>query len=109
MKKSVTLDEDVVEGIAAEVGERGFSGWLNDAARARLDREHVLRFLAELDAEHGPVPPEMLEEARRVWAGRISADTGPVTDLLAALDASARDARPAKATAPGVRRRRAAG
>lgn len=109
VKKSVTLDEDVVDGIAAEVGERGFSAWLNEAARARLDREHVLRFLDEQDAEHGPVAPGLLEAARQAWTGLVAPNSERVTDLLAALEASVEEARRQERSAAKAPRDRAAG
>ena len=95
VKRSVTLEEEVAAGIEAAVGDRGFSGWLNDAAQAKLDRDNIRALLSELDAEFGPVPPEELEVARRRWAELVAepaASQGQPVDLLAALEASVRDA-----------------
>ncbi len=64
MKKvSVTLDEDLVAEIKTELGERGFSAYLNEALRQRRQRERLTRLLDDLAEEHGPIP----EEAKR-WA-----------------------------------------
>lgn len=72
VKRSVTLDEEVASAIEGAVGDRGFSAWLNDAARSKLDRDNVRALLAELDDEFGPVPPEVAEEARRRWASLVA-------------------------------------
>ncbi len=64
MKKvSVTLDADLVAEIKAEVGERGFSRYLNEALARRRQRERLEQLERELADEFGPIP----DEARR-WA-----------------------------------------
>lgn len=112
VKRSVTLDEEVASAIEAAVGDRGFSGWLNDAAQAKLDRDNVRALLADLDAEFGPVPAEDLEAARRRWAAIVAegpdAEGRPV-DLVAALESTVRTAdpksrRPRKGAAGSVMR-----
>lgn len=95
VKWSVTLDEEVASVIEAAVGDRGFSGWLNDAAQAKLDRDNLRALLADLDAEFGPVPAEDLEAARRRWAAIVAeapdAEGHPV-DLMAAPASAVRPA-----------------
>lgn len=64
MKKvSVTLDADLVAEIKSEVGERGFSSYLNEAIRRRRQRERLEQLERDLTEEFGPIP----EEASR-WA-----------------------------------------
>ena len=64
MKKvSVTLDADLVAEIKTEVGERGFSAYLNESIRRRRQHERLRRLERELTEEFGPIP----DEARR-WA-----------------------------------------
>lgn len=64
MKKvSVTLDADLVAEIKTELGERGFSAYLNETLRKRRQRERLEGLLRDLAEEHGPIP----DEARR-WA-----------------------------------------
>jgi hypothetical protein len=97
VKRSVTLDEEVASAIEAAVGGRGFSGWLNDAAHAKLDRDNVQALLADLDAEFGPVPAEDLEAARRRWAAIVADGPEPEerpVDLMAALESTVRAADP---------------
>jgi hypothetical protein len=62
-KVSVTLDEKLVAEIKAEVGERGFSAYLNETLHRRRQRERLAQLERELTEEFGPIP----EEARR-WA-----------------------------------------
>ncbi len=64
MKKvSVTLDADLVAEIKTELGEGGFSAYLNEALRRQRQRERLERLLEDLAEEYGPIP----EGARR-WA-----------------------------------------
>jgi hypothetical protein len=64
MKKvSVTLDADLVAEIKTEVGERGFSSYLNEALIRRRQRDRLEQLERELAQEFGPIP----DEARR-WA-----------------------------------------
>ena len=102
VKRSVTLDEEVASAIEAAVGDRGFSGWLNDAAHAKLDRDNVRALLADLDADFGPVPAEELEAARRRWAAIVADGPEPEgrrADLVAALQSTVRAVDP-KSTRP---------
>lgn len=64
MKKvSVTLDEDLVVEIKTQVGERGFSAYLNEALTRWRQRERLEQLERDLAAEFGPVPDEV-----RRWA-----------------------------------------
>lgn len=79
MKKvSVTLDADVVAEIKTEVGERGFSAYLNDALVRHRQHERLRRLLRELDEEFGSVPDEVHRQVEREWseARRRMAETG---------------------------------
>jgi len=68
MKKvSVTLDEKLVAEIKTEVGEGGFSAYLNDALVRRRQRERFRELERELTAEFGPVPDEVREQVRKEW------------------------------------------
>ena len=68
MKKvSVTLDADLVAEIKTEVGERGFSAYLNDSVKRRRQHERLRRYLRELDEEFGPVPDDVRRQAEKEW------------------------------------------
>lgn len=68
MKKvSVTLDADLVAEIKSEVGQRGFSAYLNDALVRRRQRERFAELERELTEEFGPIPDEVREQVRKEW------------------------------------------
>jgi len=68
MKKvSVTLDADLVAEIKTEVGERGFSAYLNDALVRRRQRERFTELERELTKEFGPIPEDVREQVRKEW------------------------------------------
>jgi hypothetical protein len=71
---TATLDKETLEQIRRVAGPRGVSSFLNRAAQERLARLELLGLLDELDAKHGPVPPEMTAEvarkAKRILRGR---------------------------------------
>jgi hypothetical protein len=66
-KVSVTLDADLVTEIKTEVGERGFSAYLNDALTRRRQRERFAELERELAKEFGPIPDEVREQVRKEW------------------------------------------
>ena len=64
-KLSISFDPelgDAVRAAAARSG-RGLSGWLADAASARLRAEALAQFLDSWEAEHGELTPEELARA----------------------------------------------
>jgi len=72
-KVTLTLDADNLAALRSLVGPRSLSAAVDAAVAERVARLRHLaavdEWLAELDAEHGPVPPETLE-----WAARLVAD-----------------------------------
>jgi hypothetical protein len=45
----------------------------DDALRQKLQQDRLGEVLAQMDAEHGPIPEDLLEEARQLWrSGRSS-------------------------------------
>jgi len=72
-KVTLTLDTAVVEELRSLVGNRSLSASVEAAAAAYVARLRHLaavdEWLAELELEHGPVPPETLE-----WADRLVRD-----------------------------------
>jgi len=72
-KVTLTLDADNLRALRSLVGSRSLSAAVDTAIGERLTRLRHLaavdEWLAELDAEHGPVPPETLE-----WAARLVDD-----------------------------------
>jgi hypothetical protein len=67
VKKSVTLDSDVVHEVEQLVGPRGFSAFMNESAKLRLLVERGRAAVDEYEAEHGPIPAEDLDAVDRAW------------------------------------------
>jgi hypothetical protein len=64
-KLSVSFHPDLGDAVrsAAKRSGRGLSGWLADAAAARLRAEALADFLDGWEAEHGPLTAEELAKA----------------------------------------------
>ncbi len=76
-KVTLTLDAENLAALRALVGARSLSASVDDAVASHVARLRHLaavdEWLAELDREHGSVPPETLEWAARLvddWASR---------------------------------------
>lgn len=85
-KVTLTLDTDKVEALRSLVGRRSLSATVNAAVAAYLDHlrhlDAVDDWLAEMEREHGPVPPETLEWAAQLideWEAGVEGDSGPRT------------------------------
>jgi post-segregation antitoxin (ccd killing protein) len=69
-KLSLTLDADLVHEAKQQVGQRGLSRYVSDALRLRLQHDRLSTWLAEAEARSGPLPPQALAAAERLWPGR---------------------------------------
>ncbi|CAN5543896.1 hypothetical protein BH20ACT17_BH20ACT17_20670 [soil metagenome] len=69
VKKSVTLDADVVREVEQLVGPRGFSAFMNESAKLRLIVARGRAAVAEYESVHGPVPDDALRAVDRAWPG----------------------------------------
>jgi hypothetical protein len=66
-KVSVSMPEELTAAIRERSGPGGFSRFVSQAAERRLKDELLRELLDEMDAEFGPVPVELREQARREW------------------------------------------
>lgn len=64
-KLSISLEPGLGDAVrdAARRSGRGLSGWLADAAAAKLRAEALADFLDDWEAEHGPLTAEELDRA----------------------------------------------
>jgi len=69
-KLSVSVPGDLAKSVRRRVGARGLSSFVARALRHELEREQLGAFLAELEAEYGPVPEHALDQARAAWRRR---------------------------------------
>lgn len=68
-KVSLSIDEDLLAEARARAGRRELSSYVNQALRRQLQRDRLTELLEEMEAESGPIPDELMEEARRLWRG----------------------------------------
>lgn len=66
-KVSVSMPEELTAAIRERTGPGGFSRFVSEAADRRLRSELLRELLDEFDAEFGPIPAELREQARREW------------------------------------------
>jgi hypothetical protein len=66
-KVSVSMPEDLATAVRERTGPGGFSRYVTEAVERRFSRDRLGDLLDELDAEFGPVSPEILEWAQRQW------------------------------------------
>ena len=66
-KVSLTLDDELVEQARLHAGQRGLSGYVNQALRRQLQRDRLITFLEEGDQAVGPVDESVMGEVRREW------------------------------------------
>ncbi len=68
-KVSLSIDEDLLAEARGRAGRRELSSYVNEALRRQLQRDRLTELLAEMEAESGPIPDDVMEEARRLWRG----------------------------------------
>lgn len=66
-KVSISLPPQLLKRVRKQVGARGISGFAARAIEHELERAQLGEFLRELEGELGPVPEELLDEAREAW------------------------------------------
>jgi hypothetical protein len=66
-KVSVSMPEDLATAIRERTGPGGFSRYVTEAVERRFSHDRLGDLLDELEAEYGPVSPELLEWAQRQW------------------------------------------
>lgn len=68
-KVSLSIDEDVLAAVRERAGRREMSAYVTEALRRQLQQDRLTELLDEMDRESGPIPADVMEEARRVWRG----------------------------------------
>ncbi len=76
-KVSLSIDEEVLAEARARAGRRELSSYVNEALRHRLQHDRLGDLLVEMDAESGPVPDDVMEEARKTWRGAAKSKPRP--------------------------------
>jgi Arc/MetJ family transcription regulator len=68
-KVSLSIEEDVLAEARERAGRRELSSYVSDALRRQLQHDRIGELLAQMDAESGPIPEDLMEEARKLWRG----------------------------------------
>jgi hypothetical protein len=66
-KSSGSVDEDLARRVEDYVHGRSLSGFASRAVDHKLERDALAGYLDELDAEFGPVSPELVEHHDALW------------------------------------------
>lgn len=66
-KVSVSMPAELIEAVRERTGAGGFSRYVAEAVDREIRHDLLGDFLDQLDAEHGPLPEDLLEQARREW------------------------------------------
>ena len=66
-KVSLSLEESVLAEARERAGRRELSAYVNEALRRQLQRDRLLALLAEMENESGPIPDDVMDEARATW------------------------------------------
>jgi hypothetical protein len=66
-KVSVSMPEELADAVRARTGTGGFSRYVTDAVQEQVRLDLLDDLLAEFEAEHGPIPEELVQEAMRQW------------------------------------------
>lgn len=53
-------------------GRRELSAYVSEALRRQLQHDRLGELLSEMEAESGPIPHDVMEEARQLWRGPVA-------------------------------------
>jgi hypothetical protein len=68
-KVSLSIEEDVLAEARERAGRRELSSYVTDALRRQLQHDRIGELLAQMATESGPIPDDLMEEARQIWRG----------------------------------------
>lgn len=104
-KISVSIEDELVEGLKREAGGN-VSRFVSNAVREAVSRAQMLRGLAELDAEFGPVDPGLRDDVRGLFAGVVAENARTVADAGTRTKAGSRRKAPSKKAAKAAKEAR---
>jgi len=66
-KVSGSMPEELAKAVRAKAGAGGFSRYVTEAVSREIRHDLLGELLDEFEAEYGPVPEELVEQASREW------------------------------------------
>jgi hypothetical protein len=66
-KVSVSMPEELTEAVRARTGAGSFSRYVTDAVQEQIRHDMLGDLIAEFEAEHGPIPDDLVEKAMSQW------------------------------------------
>jgi hypothetical protein len=66
-KVSVSMPEELAEAVRTRTGAGGFSRYVTDAVEREIRHDLLGELVDEFEAQYGPIPQELLDEAEREW------------------------------------------
>lgn len=75
-KVSLSIESDVLSEARERAGRRELSGYVSEALRRQLQHDRLGELLAEMAAESGPIPDDVMEEARQPWRAPAAESKG---------------------------------
>jgi len=66
-KVCVSMPEELADAVRARTGTGGFSRYVTDAVQEQVRLDLLDDLAAEFEAEYGPIPEELVQEAMRQW------------------------------------------
>lgn len=72
-KVSLSIDETILAEARDRVGKRELSSYVSAALQRQLQHDRLADLLAAMEAESGPIPDDLLEEARTLWRDSAAA------------------------------------
>jgi hypothetical protein len=66
-KVSLSIEDEVLVEARERAGRRELSSYVTEALRHQLQHDRLAELLADMEERSGPIPDELLQEARALW------------------------------------------
>ena len=66
-KVSLSIEDEVLAEARSRAGRRELSSYVTQALRHQLQHDRLAELLAEMEERSGPIPDDLLQEARALW------------------------------------------
>lgn len=66
-KVSFSILRDVLTRARVRASRRELSAYVSTALRQQQQHDRIVELLTEMEGESGPIPDDVMEEARQLW------------------------------------------